>query len=40
MIRTGVLTEQDVEEDDRLLADPSFTFVDVTSFAACGRRAS
>lgn len=39
ILRAGVLTAQEWQEDARLLADPSFTFVDVTSFAAWGRRA-
>jgi len=39
LIRAGVLTEKDFEEDDQTPANPSYTFMDVTSFTVGGRRA-
>jgi SAM-dependent methyltransferase len=38
IIQAGVLTAEECKANDQLLTDPSFTFVDVTSFAAWGRR--
>jgi hypothetical protein len=38
-LATGVVSEPDLDEMQRALTDPSFTFVDAVSVAAWGRRA-
>jgi hypothetical protein len=39
LVRAGVCSEQEAQEIERALTDPSFTFVGHTVFSAWGRRA-